>query len=211
LLSSKIFIGLFILIFSLAYISCGEKDSQPDGDEGSTEDFNNPEFVLQKAKALLGDDIKFAYKGTFDSDTVIQIASGIEILDSEQWGIKFVHLKKSGKKFENVFESNLLDGSFKECLVQKIKFPSFDYELVYYSSLDYFIGSGGGEVFSYLVNFNQKEIFYSHLISEPGQAAALFLSENITMPEVRNFFISNFKREYPALQVVKADKELNQN
>lgn len=211
MLSNKIFIGLLILIFSFAFVSCGEKDSQPESDESSEEDFNDPEFVLQKAKKILGDDVKFAYKGTFDADTVIQIAAGIEILDSEQLGIKFIHLKKSGKKFDNVFESKLLDGSFKECLVQKIKFPFFGYELIYYSSLDYFIGSGGGEVFSYLIDFNQKEVFYSHLISEPGQPAALFLSENITQPEVRNFFISNFKRDYPALQVVAADKELNQN
>ncbi len=29
------------------------------------------------------------------------------------------------------------------------------YDLIYYNSLDYFLGSGGGEVYSYIIDFNK--------------------------------------------------------
>lgn len=81
----------------------------------------------------------------------------------------------------------------------------FDYELIYYNSQDYFLGSGGGEVYSYLINFNEGKTYFAHLVDEPGKSASLFLSENIDIIEVKNFFISNFKRDYPAVKLIQKD------
>ena len=173
-------------------ISCGEKNTG-NTDSFPNKDYENPQFVIQQAKKILGDDVKFAYKGSYNKDSIIEIAAGKEIQNPKEWGIKFLLLKLDGRNLITYYQTALLNGSFNKCLVQKIKFPMFDYELIYYNSQDYFLGSGGGEVYSYLINFNEGKTSFAHLVVEPGKSASLFLSENIDIIEVKNFFISNFK------------------
>jgi hypothetical protein len=202
LLNRKILYILF-LIFPLL-ISCGEK--KPDGTENSQKtDYQNPLFLMQQAKKVLGDNVKFAYKGRFNIDSVIEIAAGTEIKNSKQWGIEFFLLESNGSNLAVAYQTALLNGSFTKCLVQKIKFPMFDYELIYYNSQDYFLGSGGGEVYSYLIDLKEHKTYFAHLVDEPGKPASLFLSDNIDIREIKSFFVSNFKRDYSELKVVPKD------
>ncbi len=194
---------MFFLILPLL-ISCGEKNTG-NSDPSLKTDYENPQFVIQQAKKTLGDNVKFAYKGIYNKDSVTEIAAGTEIQNPKEWGIKFLLLKLDGRNLITTYQTALLNGSFNKCLVQKIKFPMFDYELIYYNSQDYFLGSGGGEVYSYLINYNEGKTYFAHLVDEPGKSASLFLSENIDIIEVKNFFISNFKRDYPAVKLIPKD------
>ena len=203
LLLNKKVLYSFILIFPLL-ISCGGKNTNNKETPQKT-DYENPQFIMQEAKKALGDNVKFAYKGRYNNDSLIGIAAGTEVQNSKEWGIKFLLLKLDGNNLTTIYQTPLLNGSFNKCLVQKIKFPMFDYELIYYNSQAYFLGSGGGEVYSYLINFNEGKTYYAHLVDEPGKPTSLFLSENIDINEVRSFFISNFKRDYPAIKVVPKD------
>jgi hypothetical protein len=207
LLSSKKIFWLSIIISSLLLYSCNSKKN--DSDNTNTIDYENPEIVLQQAKNILGNQVKFAYKGKFDKDSVIEIAAGTEIQNKTEWGIKFFLLKNLNGALKQVFETPVLNGSFRQCLVQKIKFPSFDHELIYYNSQDYFLGSGGGEIYSYVVNFVEGKVYYAHLVAESGKPVSLFLSDNIDVPEIKAFFISNFKRDYPNVREVSKDIVLN--
>ena len=200
--NKKYLFGLFLLI--LIFYSCSGKKS---GDEQAKQnaDYENPEFVLQQAKNVLGNNVKFAYKGKFDGDSVIEIAAGVELQSDKEWGIEFILLKMENGQLKQVFQTPLLNGSFKECLVQKIKFPMFDYELIYYNSQDYFLGSGGGEVYSYVINYNKDKAYYAHLVAEPNKPVSLYLSNNIDVPEIKSFFTSNFKRDFPSFKVVSKD------
>lgn len=197
---------LLLIFFSLLFFSCSKNKS--DAGNNNTIDYENPEVVLQQAKNVLGNEVKFAYKGKFDQDTTLEIATGTETQSPKQWGIKFLLLKRDGDQLKVAYQTSLLSGSFKQCLVQKIKFPVFDYELIYYNSQDYFLGSGGGEVYSYLVNYNEGKTYFAHLVTQPGSTVSLYLSSNIDFPEVKNFFISIFKRDYPSVQIVSKDIEL---
>ncbi len=208
MLSSKKYYLLFAVLLIFIFNSCGSKKS--DEEVGAEKiNFNNPAVVLQQAKIVLGNNVRFAYKGKFDHDTVTEVAAGTEIQNKSEWGIKFFLLKLNDGRLEEVFSTPLLNGSFKQCLVQKIKFPSFDHELVYYNSQDYFLGSGGGEVYSYIVNFNEGKTYAAHLVSEAGKPVSLYLSDNIDKPEIKTFFLSNFKRDYPNLHLVSKDIVLN--
>jgi len=200
-------LNFFLIISSLLFNSCGDKE-QPGNESQAKPALDDPEYVLRQAKNVLGNDVKFAYPGLFDSDSIAAISAGTEIQNKDMWGIKFYLLKQDGNTYAKHYESDLLEGSFSECLVKKIKFPAFNYELLYYSSQDYFLGSGGGEIFSYIIDFNNKHSFYAHLFIEQGQPVSLFLSPNIPNPDVKNFFISNFKRDYPSLTLVSKDIDL---
>lgn len=194
-----------LLILSAFLASCG---SDSDSEVAKVRpDFNNQEVLLRETQKILGDGVRFAYKGFFLPDTGVQIAAGVEIENKDVWGIKFYLLKLTDNKLVNVYESEVLEGSFRESMVKKIKFPDFMNELIYYNSQDYFLGSGGGEVFSYIINFEEKQVYYSHLFSDARTGISLFVSENVS-DNLRNFFVSNFRRDYPGLKIAAQDVDL---
>lgn len=193
---------IICILISLFFYSCAEKkDEAP-----PLKDYDNPAVALDEAKNILGENTKFAYNGVFDKDTAIELAAGTEISNKDVWGIKFQLLKQKDNKFQKVFESDLLNGSFKGSITKKIKFPAFDYELVYYNSSDYFLGSGVGEVFSYIIDFKERKIYYAHLIQSKG--ISLFLSKNMENSNIKDFYISLFRKDYPELKLVTEDINL---
>lgn len=185
--------------------SCGDKKEE---EQKPIISFSDSVMIESETKKLLGDNLKIALAGNFDEDSLQEIAALVELTENNIWGIKFVLLDAENNKLVKKYESDLLEGSFKESLVKKIKLPSFKQELMYYNSLDYFWGSGGGEVFAYLVDFEKKETFYAHLFSEARKPVELFLSKNIINPEIKKFFLSNFKKDYPDLRIASEDVSL---
>ncbi len=205
LLNNK-YIFLIAVFCSVVFYSCGGKKSGEN--EGNKKiDFEDPQVVLQQAKNILGSNVDYAYKGNFDNDSKIEIAAGSEVQNTKEWGIKFELLKMKDGILVKTFESPLLNGSFRKCLFQKIKFPMFNYELVYYNSQDYYLGSGGGEVYSYIINYKEEKIYYAHLITGPGRPISVYLSKNIDVPGIKNFFMSIFKKDFPSFTVI--DKDIN--
>lgn len=205
--SSKKWQAFLIIIFILITLipSCGDKKEE---EQKPIISFSDSVMIKSETKKLLGDNLKIALAGNFDEDSLQEIAALVELTENNIWGIKFVLLDVENNKLVKKYESDLLEGSFKESLVKKIKLPNFKQELMYYNSLDYFWGSGGGEVFAYLVDFEKKETFYAHLFSEARRPIELFLSKNITNPEIKKFFLSNFKKDYPDLRIASEDVSL---
>ena len=77
-----------VILFSVIFYSCGGKKGGEN--EGNKKiDFENPQVVLQQAKNVSGNNVEFAYKGKFDDDSNIEIAAGLEVQNSKEWGIKF--------------------------------------------------------------------------------------------------------------------------
>jgi hypothetical protein len=203
LLLNNIFKFAAVIALTVIFISCGDRN------DTDVVDYNDPEYTMRRAKEVLGEEVKFAYAGYFTRDSILSVAAGVEVSNSDTWGIKFFLLETDDGDLDKVFESDLYDGSFNESLIQKIKFPDFDYELIYYNSQDYFMGSGGGEVFSYILDFDLERVYYAHLITETDREISLFISDNTELPVLKNFFIGNFKRDYPSFTLLSEDKKLD--
>lgn len=193
----KRLLPLFILI---TVLSCSEKKEKI-----PLLDFENNTQVLDAVKKFYDKETQIARGGLFDETGNQFIAAGKEINTSDEWGIKFTFLEKSGDELIPKYETELLDGSFKECFVDKIKFSSIDYDLIYYNSQGYFMGSSGGEIFSYIVDFENKQVYYAHLAVEAGSSISLFISENTLNKELKDFFILTFKKDYPTFKIVEDD------
>ncbi len=189
------FIFLLLIIFS-----CSDK-----GEKIPVIDYNNKAQLLEVVKKHYNPNAVFVAAGIFDDTGKQMIGVGVEVENNEEWGIKFSMLQAVNEYLTVKYESDVLEGSFKESFVDKIKFSSFDNELLYYNSQSYFMGSGGGEIFSYIVNFNDKQIYYAHLVVEPNELTSLFISDNTESKEIKNFFLLTFKRDYPNLKVVTDD------
>ena len=186
--------------------SCSEKKKETNLVE-LKDSYNNPSFVLGQAKAILGNDVQQTFRGRFDRDTVIEVIAGTEVEKQTEWGIRFYLLKLLDGKLTKVWQTDLLPGSFKGSLCDKIKFPSFDHELIYYNSKDFYMGSSGGEVFTYIINFQDHKTYLAHLVNE-GKPASLYISDNIDVPEIHNFFFGIFKKDYPDLRISDKNVQL---
>jgi hypothetical protein len=196
---------IFTFVLSALIPSCSDKKED---EQKPVFSFTDSVMVNSETKKILGDKLKFILIGNFDKDSLQEIAAGIELNENNVWGIKFVLLELQDNQLFKKYETSLLDGSFKESLVKKIKFPKFKHEVIYYNSEDYFWGSGGGEVFAYIINLAENETFYAHLFSESRRPVELFLSKNITEPDLKKFFISSFKKDYPELKLTSDDVSL---
>jgi hypothetical protein len=200
LLSNNLFKSLALIFIVLGSTSCSDKEEKI-----PVLDYQNKVQVLDVVKNHFNKDIQVAFAGLFEETGKQFIAAGWEVSNSNEWGIKFSFLEKTGNKFISKYETELLAGSFKESFVDKIKFSSIDYDLVYYNSQSYFLGSGGGEVFSYIIDFENKQVYYAHLIVESESSTSLFISENTSSKELLNFFTLTFKKDYPGLKLVQED------
>lgn len=197
MLLNKINIFFLYGLITLLIASCSDKEEDP----AFIENLDKPAFVLEQAKNIVGDNVKFATRGNFSSDSAAEVGAGAEFSDPSQWGIKFYLLSALEGKLQMTFETELLDGSFKECLVDKIKMKGFDHELIYYNSKSYFMGSGGGEVYSYIVDLKTKEVYSAHLLSERNEQVSLTLSGNVEDTPLKSFFIGLFKKDFPSFSV----------
>jgi len=168
-------------------------------------DYQNKTQLLEIVKKHFDQNTNVAFGGYFDETGKQTIAAGIEVDNGTDWGIKFAQLKIVDDEFKVIYETELLDGSFKQSFVDKIKISSFDIEMIYYNSRDYYLGSGGGEIFSYIINFEAKQVYYAHLVIDPSDLVSLFVSENTESKEIRNFFILTFRKDYPNLKIVDED------
>lgn len=203
MLSDK-FIKSFLLVLLIVAAGCSDKNEKI-----PVLNYEDKKQMLEVVKRFYDENVINAFGGVFDESGKETIVAGIEKNDKNEWGIKFIQLKKVDNEFETIFETKLLDGSFKESMVDKIKFPMRDYELIYYNSQGYFMGSGGGEVISYIIDFGKKEVYYAHLVADPEIPPSLYISPNTQDRYIREFFYSYFKRDYPKLRIVEEDIQLD--
>jgi len=198
LLSNKTIIQLLIIIPLLLIGGCKKSYEPPPHNL-----FENEQLVLKTAKDLVGENVSFTTSGHFESDTLKSIVAGVEVSGKNEWGIKFYLISWSEGEFKIKYQTSVLNGSFVQCLVNKIKFSDFDNELIYYNSKSYFLGNASGDVYSHVIDMKKQKVYTAHLSVITEGRVSLDLSQNIDDPMLKTFFISYFRRDYPNLRLVE--------
>lgn len=198
MLSNKILIGLLLLVLFIVIGGCKKSYEPPPHNL-----FENEQLVLKTAKDLVGENISFTTAGFFETDTVKSIVAGVEVSDGNEWGIKFYLISWMEGEFKIKYQTGLLNGSFVQCLVNKIKFSDFDNELIYYNSKSYFLGNASGDIYSHIIDLKKLKVYSAHLSMISEGSISLDLSQNIDDTMIKNFFVSYFRRDYPNLRLVE--------
>ena len=198
MLLNKIIICSFILVSLLTISGCKKSYEPPPYNL-----FENEQLVLKTAKDLVGDNVSFTSAGYFESDTLKSIVAGVEVSDKNEWGIKFYLIGWVEGEFQIKYQTGLLNGSFVQCLVNKIKFSDIENELIYYNSKNYFLGNASGDIYSHVIDLKKQKVYSAHLSVITEGRVSLDLSPNIDIPMLKTFFISYFRRDYPNLRLVE--------
>ncbi len=195
-----------LLLLSIIFVSgCTKKTS--DQSPVVQQLNNNSENLLKDVNALLHTEASHIVMGNFTGDSTRQVAAIVEINKKEE-KISFCLIEIKDAKLEKKNETQPLDGSLKDCKIEKINLPGISNDLVYYNSQIYFMGSNSGEVFSYLVDFKTQKTYYAHLVSEPRKPEYLYMSKTDN-PEIRKYFIDIFRKDYPAFKITSKDRIIN--
>lgn len=204
MLSNKIYSIIFTAALIL-FFNCSEKKEK----QIPKFNFEDKNQILEIVKNHFDKDISLVFIGNFNYDNSFSVVACAEKMDSVNWGIKFYHLLQTKNQIDCKYETDILTGSLKESMIDKIKVADKPYELLYYNSMNFFMGTGGGEIYSYIIDFENKELFYAHFVNDVDYPASLFISENTKDLKLRNFIISNFKRDYPNLKIVEKEIKLD--
>lgn len=195
----NVIIFVFTLLVSVLNFSC---DNEPPPYE--MPDLSDQTKLMEFVQREIGPEVKNAFFGVFGNDSTRRIIAAEEISTTSEWGIKF-HLYDIGKDtLIKIYETALLDGSLQESKVVKLELPGRKYNLIYYNSGSFFMGSGGGEVFNYVIDFGKRKVNYGHLILTPKVSMGLFLSPE-NDKEASEFMISELKKDYPRLKIITKD------
>lgn len=194
---------LLILPFFFLFTSCSESEKNSPLDQ---EDYLvDNQKLLQHLQEKFDPETKVALYSRFGNDSTNEIIAIKETKPSktDKWGLKIQRLSKDSliKKDEYFLPEMSTNGSL--CTTQKI--DSIPYDLFYYNSGNFYIGSSGGEVFAYLIDFTEKQIYYTHLVIKPEKPAVLFLSKNCEGKKTKDFFMNLFKFDYPELVTSQKD------
>lgn len=203
MLSNKYFKIIIFLSTVFLITSCDKDEALP------RIDYDNKNQLKELSQRVHEENVVAAFGGFFDDSPRRKIASVVELDGMTGWGIKFSLIEEIEGKLQKVYESEILSGSKNDSFLDKIKFPTYDYELLYYNSQAYFMGSGGGEIFAYIINFEDRQTYYAHLIVETKKPVSLYVSDNIPSKDIRNFLIQIFKKDYPGLKLIVQDISLD--
>ena len=141
-----------------------------------TRSFNNYEPLTKEIDSLLQKDESIILVGNFAGDTTQQ-AAALVYSNKREGKLSFDLIEIKNNKFEKRYETQPVDGSLKECKVEKINLPGISNDLFYYNSQIYFMGSSDGEVIAYIMDFKTQKIYYAHVVMEPRKPVLLYLSE----------------------------------
>jgi hypothetical protein len=194
-----------LLIIIIFFAGCQKKSS--DQIPVNSKPFYNYNTLLIKVKSLLNTEDGKVLMGNFKGDTTQQVAALIDV-NKKLEKISFNLIEIKDTVFEKKFETQPLQGALKGCKVEKINLPGITYDLIYYNSQIYFMGSNSGEVFAYLIDFKTQKTYYAHLVSEPRKPEYLYISD-AESKEIRKYFIDNFRKDYPAFKITPKDRVLN--
>jgi hypothetical protein len=177
-------------------------------EEKFTTRITEPQNALQFLNSKLTKPVEYAVAGYFEHVDSLQICGVQEVISKKEWGIKFSLYNITSDTAIIIYETPLLEGAVKESIIKKMLIDSLNIELISYSSGDYFLGSGGGEVYSYLVDFKSRSVYYAHLVLLRNRPVSLFLSPNIEDQKIKDFFVNTFKNDYKDLVIVNKDIQL---
>ncbi len=185
----------------LAYTGC---DRRSEENSGTPQNTGNKEldFLQQNYNR----NIKWAMAGDFLYDTSDLFSAAEEVDTGGVWGIKFYLFDPNAIPLVPLFESKVYDGSLEDSEVKSIVVDNETY--LWYDSGDYFLGTSGGEEYSYIVDFRKKKVIEGHTIVQDEGDVKLYISPNAE-PALREYMISVIREDFPELQTVRKDIKID--
>lgn len=175
---------IFISCFLFVFFSC-KKNNEIEISKSSQDlkkiftEFKDTNLINSEiSRALKDSTILFVNSEMNDGENVIVTAISVNKDKNFEYGIKFSVLKISDNILIPEYISDTLDGIRDFSSYGEVYIPGVNKKYLFYDSRSAFIGSNGGEVYVYLFDPVNKEIFSLQTIDQPNEKLNVF-SKNL--------------------------------
>ena len=128
-----------------------------------------------------------------------------EVNSGTEFGIKFILAHIASDSVIVDYNSDLFDGAVNQSIFEKTNLPGKGYDAAYYNSAGYFMGSGGGEVFAYVVDFKDAIIASGHIFISGESGPKLYIPATVKDKITRDALIKKIKNDFPEIKPVSQD------
>jgi hypothetical protein len=158
-------------------------------------EFINAQYHCKEVKILNG-----VFKPNING-----FAAVYEVNAGTEFGIKFMLAHIQSDSIVVDYNSKLVDGAVNQSIFERVRITDNSSDAVYYNSSGYFMGSGGGEVFAYVVDFNETTVSFGHVYVTGENQPKLYIPATVKDKETRNFLLNKVRVDFPNVKLVNQD------
>jgi hypothetical protein len=195
----------FCILALLIFYSCekSNQDPAPLAEKLSRIDSLSLRFpnLNPKALSVVTGEIITALEGNFSNAKDVVYAVLIDDQTKNLCHLKIKFIRKFDTYYQAAYSSPSLEGIKKSFGLEKAILPGLSYQLLYFDSGGYYLGSGGGEIFSYLIDAEMARTYSALLRIGDGNPPQILIPRSCNRIEVRNYFIKKLQGLYPEAAV----------
>lgn len=197
---------LFVIVIAVCS-SCGDADKKQQRQVVATMiPYEQEDSLLLYCREHIHQDIELVLTGEFDGVNGLDVVTGRMVNKKGQIGVVFAFHTTTDTSMQQYYETDVLEGILSEAEVQPFSLATTGYDYLHYNTGAYFLGSGSGEIFTYLVDVPRKQIYSAHLVVNPDKEITLEISPNTNDMSLHSYFEMSFRRDYPELKIIESGK-----
>lgn len=197
------------LIFLCSVYSCNENkvDKQTEQEIGDSLSVSRITFIKSRTAVKLNAKALGVLFGNFTDSTklICAILLKMESKDLKNLSIAFVDTSLINSENFVLYVTDPLEGDPENTELTSVLLTDSPHPLVYFNTGDFLMGTGGGEVYHYLIDAAKKQIYPAHFIADKANGFGLFLPLISRAAEIREFFHTRVSKQFSPLSTLKRD------
>lgn len=107
------------------------------------------------------------------------------------------------------YETPIVDGAVKHSIFQKVNVPGVTDTLLYYDSGDFFMGSGSGELYAYIIQPKEVSFLKAHLFIDGDTPPKVFIPDTPKTKVLRGYLFNKLRDQFPGLKFAAKDVSID--
>ncbi|MCE1188092.1 MAG: hypothetical protein LWX56_03040 [Ignavibacteria bacterium] len=162
--------------------------------------------MLNKLSEAAGYKVLSYHQGHFIDSVTVSFACIGEV-DSK--GIKNVQITfvslGSDSSFRNIFACKPFEANPGQLEIFTTKLENSSYDCLYFDSGDYYVGTGGGEVYQFIADARQRIVYRTHFVFSKEQRPGVYFYAECKTEEIRKLFLNHLRNDYPEVTILRTD------
>ncbi|MBI2419820.1 MAG: hypothetical protein HYV28_18300 [Ignavibacteriales bacterium] len=142
---------------------------------------------------------------TDSSKSICAILLKMESKDLKNLSIAFVDTALINSENFVLYVTEPLEGDPDNTELTSVRLTDIPHPIVYFNTGDFLMGTGGGEVFHYLIDAAKEQIYPAHFIADKSSGFGLYLPPQSRAAVIQDFFHAKVSKQYSPLSTLKRD------